>query len=128
MLFLKRNLKKIVGNIVSIDIYCQVSGVPTSDILKKKLYFIKKRTDIEIIHSLQLRKMNKMLECKADNYIIFNLQNGKTVQADMDPDGKWIRIITVMGAKFYSMKGESVKLLLNHLQKAKILYEKEFNC
>ncbi|MBW2741130.1 MAG: hypothetical protein JRE64_20325 [Deltaproteobacteria bacterium] len=128
MLFFEDSkIKILLKDTVSIDIYTQIPGITTSKIFEKKLYTIKEDSAIrKIIHSLKLKKMHKAVQCKASNYIIFNLRDDGTLEADMDPEGTWLRVTTPKGVEFYQPDNKSVQLLLNHLEKAKLLYNEEF--
>jgi len=120
-------MKRLLENTITIDFYYQIPGIPTSKILEKKLYSLKDRTKVqEIVQTIKLRRMRTRIQCKASNYIVFNLKDSSALQADIDPEGTWLRVTTPEGDEFYRIDTKSARLLLDHIEKAKSLYEREF--
>lgn len=112
----------------SIEIFWQIPGVSTEQILANCLYTIDDPSEVgEIVGHLNPKRRFRATQRKATNWLIFKLKDGTRIITDLDQEAGELRVKTEKWIREYKISKEALTHLNQHLQKARPLYERAYN-
>ncbi|MER2623295.1 MAG: hypothetical protein ABTS22_05070 [Accumulibacter sp.] len=112
------------GDTTSIQVFCQVAGVPTKNIWENCLYTIDDPDEIrEIVDRLTLVEISRATQRKASNWFIFRLRDQSQLKTDLDQEAAELRVKNGESIREFKITDEACRRLGDHIARARLLYE-----
>ncbi len=108
----------------SIQVLCQVAGVPTEKIWANCLYAIEDPNEIrEIVDHLNPVEISGATQRKATNWLIFRLRDDTQLETDLDQEAAELRVNNGESIREFKITDDACRRLGHHLERARLLYE-----
>jgi hypothetical protein len=112
----------------SIQVFFQVSGVPTQSLLTECLYTINEPDEIrEIVAVLDPVEQFVATQRKAKNWLVFRRRDGAQCTADLDQDACELRLTCDGSIREFKIGDEACRRLALHLEQARRVYEDAYD-
>lgn len=108
----------------SIQVFCQVVGVPTEKIWANCLYTIEDPSEIRtIVDRLNPVEIAGATQRKASSWFIFRLRDHTQLETDLDQEAGELRVNNGKSIREFRITDAACRRLGQHIERARPLYE-----